>query len=287
MPAMRFSTLLLAAILAATVLPIRQASALDSPRPLSGRELQVLLLGNTLIGADQDGPFWMYYPNAATLWGRSASGDVDVGEWWIENDSYCRAWRRWFEGRTRCWQMMAEGDVLLWYSLDGESEGRSVLRDGNAMGDLPQMDAAPPQLADLGTGLSSELEAVVARASVPPDEQIGPRGTTSSDREGSGGDPLGRSHRSENPNPQRPRPLAAAADEDLDEGAGSPGAAPSSAPGGLAGLAGTRLGGVLDRLGIGTGAASAGGATTGGSGGSDGGGSDGGGGGSGGGERSR
>ena len=265
---MRFSTLLLSAILAATILSLRQASALDSPRPLSGRELQVLLLGNTLIGADQDGPFWMFYPNAATLWGRSASGDVDVGEWWIENDSYCRAWRRWFEGRTRCWQMMAEGDVLLWYSLDGEREGSSVLRDGNAMGDLPHMDAAPPQLADLGTGLSSELEAVVARASVPPDEQIGPRGAISSDREESGVDPQGRSHRSENPNPQGPKPPAAAADEDIGEGSKSAGAAPSSASGGMAGLAGARLGGLLDRLGIGTGGATRGGATPGGSGGS-------------------
>ena len=108
---MRTVSLFGAALLAVSCLvPATQSLALDSPRPLSGRELQVLLLGNTLIGLDEDGPYWMYYPSADTLWGRSSEGDVDVGRWWIENDSYCRVWRRWFEGRTRCWQLARVGE---------------------------------------------------------------------------------------------------------------------------------------------------------------------------------
>ena len=283
---MRVRLLLLPAILAATFLALLpHALALDSPRPLSGRELQMLLLGNTLIGTDEDGPYWMYYPSADTLWGRSAGGDVDVGKWWIENDSYCRAWRRWFEGRTRCWQMMSEpGDVLLWYSLDGEREGRSLVRAGNAMGDLPQMDAAPSQLADAGTGLSSELEAVVARAAVPPEDQIGPRGLTSGDREGNGGEPNGRFRQSGKGNAPGPKPPFVSS-EDVQESPEPAAAESSSSPGGIAGLAGTRLGGLLDRLGLRTGGFVSG-ASTGGSGGGGGSDSDGAGG-SGGGERSR
>ena len=92
---MRCPILLLAALLAASMFaPFRAASALDAPRALSGRQLQLMLTGNTIIGMGDDGPFWMYYPDPRTLWGRSAAGDVDVGTWWVENDQYCRSWRR-------------------------------------------------------------------------------------------------------------------------------------------------------------------------------------------------
>jgi hypothetical protein len=263
---MRLPILLLAAVLAASMFaPFRPAAALDAPRPLSGRELQLMLTGNTIIGMSDDGPFWMYYPEPGTLWGRSASGDVDVGNWWVEKDRYCRSWRRWYEGQTRCWLMRSHGDeVLLWYSLDGDREGRSILRSGNAMGDLPQAGSAPSQLADAGTGLSSELEALVAHAAVDPGSQIGPAGPSLSGRDGSmaearvpgGSRPPANQPTSPNARGFKP-PFPF---EEAGEPAEASGAAPSTAPGGLAGLAGTRLGGFLDRLGVNTGGAAGGGA---------------------------
>ncbi len=167
---MRISISLGAAVLAAFCLAaIQGAFASEPPRPLSGRELQTLLLGNTLIGVDEGGPYWMYYPNLDTVWGRSADGDVDVGRWWVENDSYCRAWRRWFGGETRCWQMASAGeDRLLWYSLGGEWVGYSTLRDGNAIGDPSLEIVASSQGVDAGSGLSSTLEALVVRGVVAP-----------------------------------------------------------------------------------------------------------------------
>lgn len=180
---MRTVSLLGAAILAAScIMAARDSSAADSPRPLSGGELQALLLGNTLIGIDEDGPFWMYYPTADTLWGRSASGDVDVGRWWIENGSYCRAWRRWFDASTRCWQMAWDGgDQLLWYSPSGEPAGSSIVREGNAIGDVPQ-DGADTRLADAATGLSAALNALVAHAVIGEERRAGTGGPESAAR---------------------------------------------------------------------------------------------------------
>jgi hypothetical protein len=264
---MRLAILLLAAVLAAGIVaPPRHAAALDAPRALSGRQLQLMLTGNTLIGMGDDGPFWMYYPDPGTLWGRSASGDVDVGHWWIEKDKYCRSWRRWYEGQARCWHMRSEGgEALLWYSLEGDREGRSVLRSGNAMGDLPQAGSAPSQLADAGTGLSSELEALVAHAAVAPGSQIGPASDGVSGRDGSVLDGAGPgSSRPPANEPASPNARGLKPPFPFEEEAGEPseasGAAPSAAPGGLAGLAGTRLGGFLDRLGVKTGGAPEGGA---------------------------
>jgi hypothetical protein len=270
---MRPPILLLAALLAASMFaPFQQAAALDAPRALSGRQLQLMLTGNTIIGMGDDGPFWMYYPDPRTLWGRSAAGDVDVGTWWVENDQYCRSWRRWYEGQTRCWRMRSHGEeVLLWYSLDGDREGRSVLRSGNAMGDLPQAGSAPSQLADAGTGLSSELEALVAHAGMAPGSQIGPASPGLSERDGSVMQDARRGGSRPPANPPaspnaRSLKLPFPSEEEAGEPAKASGAAPSAAPGALAGLAGTRLGGFLDRLGVKTGGAPEGGAGNSGSG---------------------
>jgi hypothetical protein len=219
--------------------------ALDTSKPLSGRELQNLLSGNTLIGLDEDGPYWLYYPSRSTLWGRSAGGDVDVGHWWIENDCYCRAWRRWFSGETRCWLLSsgAQGS-LLWHSLDGDLEGRSVLKKGNAVGDVLQDGPVASQLADAGTGLSSALGAVIARAAVS-DSGVGATDPNSPARDASR--TADRTSAGAAPAEGRATKFPLAFVENTDEGGTvSASAAGNSAPG----LAGTRLGGFLDRLGI-------------------------------------
>jgi hypothetical protein len=270
---MRAFFLLGAAVVAASCLvPSAQSLALESPRPLSGRQLQVLLLGNTLIGLDEDGPYWMYYPSADTLWGRSSAGDVDVGRWWIENDSYCRAWRRWFQGQTRCWQMARVGEAqVFWYSLQGEPTGRSIVREGNAMGDVPSEVATSSQLADAGTGLASALDAVVAHAVVSSDEEVAPRDQAANGTGGPENERIPRAADSMPPEPKAPfvpRGGKATKAGSATSGAGAAAAASSS------GFGGTRLGGFLDRIGVRSAspAGAGGGGTGGGSGGGGGGG---------------
>jgi hypothetical protein len=75
---------------------------------LSGDQVQSVLTGNTLVGYDEAGPFWMYYPSVGTIWGRASNGDVDVGQWRVQNDFYCRTWRRWRSGKEQCWRFATD-----------------------------------------------------------------------------------------------------------------------------------------------------------------------------------
>src|SRR5262245_46693548 len=127
-----------AATSAACLLQVHYASGADSARPLHGKEIKAALVGNTLIGADgEDRVSWVYFPRKNVLWGQSPSGDVNIGRWWIENTSYCRAWRRWLNGEIQCWQLASTDDGrIVWYALDGGVAGRSLLWHGNALGNL-------------------------------------------------------------------------------------------------------------------------------------------------------
>jgi hypothetical protein len=148
---------MLAAIASAYFVQLHLASGTDLARPLDGQEVKSALIGNTLIGADgEDGVSWVYFPSADVLWGQSPTGDVDIGHWWIENDSYCRAWRRWLKAETKCWQLGSAADGrILWYALDGGLTGRSLLWHGNALSNLS--DRFLTQTADAAANLN-ELE---------------------------------------------------------------------------------------------------------------------------------
>src|SRR5262249_41123120 len=86
-----------------------------TPLTLRGDDVQRVLTGNTLVGYDDAGPFWMYYPSLGTIWGQASNGDVDVGRWRVNGDYYCRTWRRWRGGEEQCWRFATDGSSrLIW-----------------------------------------------------------------------------------------------------------------------------------------------------------------------------
>src|SRR5262249_6913650 len=111
------------------------ADSQPSHRILAGAELQRALIGNTLKGYDRNGPFWMYYPDSATIWGEASNGDVDIGKWWVRDGRYCRAWRRWFAGTTQCWTLALQGqDQIVWLGDRRQLVGATTLEHGNSIG---------------------------------------------------------------------------------------------------------------------------------------------------------
>jgi hypothetical protein len=116
-----------------------------SLRTLTGSEVRTVLAGNTLVGRDDIGPFWMHYPSHDTVWGLSSNGDVDIGRWWVSGNHYCRSWRHWLDGRKQCWLFASDGSgSLIWIEPSGRSSGESTIQAGNTIGRLtrPQQAAA-------------------------------------------------------------------------------------------------------------------------------------------------
>ena len=110
---------------------------------LSGDQVQSVLTGNTLVGYDEAGPFWMYYPSVGMIWGRASNGDVDVGQWRVQNDFYCRTWRRWRSGKEQCWRFAADGsNRLIWLDPNGHQYGVSTVQPGNAIGQITESQTA-------------------------------------------------------------------------------------------------------------------------------------------------
>ncbi len=154
------------------------------PEILSGEDMMRILPGNTLLGYDDTGPFWMYYPAPGTLWGQSSSGDVDVGSWWIENGHYCRGWRRWYDGAIQCWLLaIYDENRIVWMDPNQSIQGESLVQSGNTIG-----TARPSLLASLATDIAVEPIAVTGaigpeRRSQTADRSTGSGGGSS----GSGG----------------------------------------------------------------------------------------------------
>ena len=111
-------------------------------RTLDGEEIRRVLIGNTLVGYDSTGPFWMYYPSADTLWGQASNGDVDIGTWRIQGNFYYRAWRRWLDGSERRWLFTTDGSSrLIWLTPDGTPDGESTVQAGNTIGQIGEARA--------------------------------------------------------------------------------------------------------------------------------------------------
>ena len=116
------------------------AAANADLRTLAGSEISRLLTGNTVLGRDRLGPFWMHYPSQGTVWGLASNGDVDIGRWWISGNHYCRAWRRWRGGAEQCWLVASDGSSrLLWIVPDGRSSAESTIEAGTTAGPTPVM----------------------------------------------------------------------------------------------------------------------------------------------------
>ena len=56
----------------------RGGTAALKARTLSGDQVQGVLTGNTLVGYDEAGPFWMYFPSLGTIWGRSSTSTTST-----------------------------------------------------------------------------------------------------------------------------------------------------------------------------------------------------------------
>ena len=125
-----------------------QSVTMSDLQVLNGEEVRRVLTGNTLVGYDQAGPYWMYYPSGGTIWGQASNGDVDIGRWRVDGDLYCRSWRRWGDQSEQCWQFATDGlNRLIWIDPNGRKFGESTVQSGNTIGQITGRE--PPSFPPL------------------------------------------------------------------------------------------------------------------------------------------
>jgi len=105
---------------------------LDAARSswLSGAHIERVLSGATLLCRTVYGdPYSVEVRPDGTLIGKAgyAHEDCDEGEWWVEDDRWCRRWKVWSYGETARYFTVVEGDQIKWYKDDLALFNRGVL----------------------------------------------------------------------------------------------------------------------------------------------------------------
>jgi GntR family transcriptional regulator/MocR family aminotransferase len=89
-----------------------------------------MLNGATLLCRTVYGdPYSVEVRPDGTLIGKAgyAHEDCDEGEWWVEDDRWCRRWNVWSYGETARYYTVLEGDQIKWYKDDLVLFNRGVL----------------------------------------------------------------------------------------------------------------------------------------------------------------
>lgn len=103
---------------------------LDVSRSLSGDEIKEVMSGATLLCRTVYGdPYSVEVHPDGKLIGKAgyAHEDCDEGEWWVEDDRWCRRWNVWSYSETARYFTVVEGDQIKWYKDDLVLFNRGVL----------------------------------------------------------------------------------------------------------------------------------------------------------------
>jgi hypothetical protein len=102
--------------------------------PLNAEELKSVLVGNSIVGENWDGPFSVYFPVYGEMRGLRASHYRDTGTWRAEEDAICGTWDNWWGAVERCWGVYLDGNSVSWLRPDSESAEQAKIVEGNPYG---------------------------------------------------------------------------------------------------------------------------------------------------------
>ncbi|HVY84567.1 MAG TPA: PLP-dependent aminotransferase family protein [Caulobacterales bacterium] len=113
--------------------PTLDRLAADRPIWLRDEQLAHVMPDSTLLCRTAYGdPYSVEVRADGTLIGKAgyAHEDCDEGEWWIEDDHWCRRWKSWSYGDTARFLTVIEGDQIRWYKDDMILFNRGVIVRG-------------------------------------------------------------------------------------------------------------------------------------------------------------
>ena len=102
--------------------------------PLNAEEMKTVLIGNSVVGDDWDGPFTVYFPVYGEMRGIRASHYKDIGSWRAEEDAVCGTWDNWWGSVERCWGIYLDGDSVSWLRPDSDTPQQAKVVEGNPAG---------------------------------------------------------------------------------------------------------------------------------------------------------
>ncbi len=102
--------------------------------PLNAEEMKTVLVGNSIVGDNWDGPYTVYFPVYGEIRGLRASHYKDIGTWQAEEDAICATWDNWWGGVERCWGIYLDGDTVSWLRPDSDTPEQAKVVEGNPYG---------------------------------------------------------------------------------------------------------------------------------------------------------
>ena len=102
--------------------------------PLNAEEMKTVLVGNSIVGDNWDGPFTVYFPVYGEMRGLRASHYKDVGTWRAEEDSICATWDNWWGSVERCFGIYLDSDNVSWLRPDSDTPATAKVVEGNPYG---------------------------------------------------------------------------------------------------------------------------------------------------------
>jgi hypothetical protein len=102
--------------------------------PLNAEEMKTVLVGNSIVGDNWDGPFTVYFPVYGEMRGLRASHYKDIGTWRAEEDAICGTWDNWWGSVERCWGIYLDGDTVSWLRADSDAPLQAKIVEGNPYG---------------------------------------------------------------------------------------------------------------------------------------------------------
>jgi hypothetical protein len=111
------------------------SSPIDSGEPpLNAEEMKSVLVGNSIVGDNWDGPYTVYFPVYGEMRGLRASHYKDIGTWRAEEDAICGTWDNWWGSVERCWGIYLDGDSVSWLRPDSDTPEQAKVVEGNPYG---------------------------------------------------------------------------------------------------------------------------------------------------------
>lgn len=123
-----FSVVSLSAVLALSACSSLEKDLKESgAKPMTKGEIKTLYADKTVNGVSENGSNWVvYFDPSGEVRGRSnwsGGSDKDSGTWQAtEDDMICIQFRKWQNGRLRCWQLYLVDGKLTYIGRKGGAE---------------------------------------------------------------------------------------------------------------------------------------------------------------------